>query len=94
MTNDMEPVILQGGVVKCPVCGTVIKWKCKVTKCYLTEFDRFATCDDCIPCEHVRYITTSDGKVRFNICCTKCVSVIETENMDLIDKSNYDKNSE
>ncbi len=92
----VKNVILQGGTARCPICGNVTQWSCKldtITSPEFTALNKMPTAFDATPSyRHVSYIMTADGQVHFVIGCDRCGAPIETEVMPLIDENNYRQN--
>ena len=93
----LKDVILQGGYVKCPICGNTFKWSYKLELLHSPEMERMNKAPTAIystPHKYISHIATADGNVRFFIGCEKCGVSIETEAMELINKENYEQNKE
>lgn len=90
----IKDVILQGGQIKCPICGNQFNWSYKMELINIPELERknkIVTTTSSFPHKCIAYIATLDGNIRFVITCERCRTNIETESMELINKENYEK---
>lgn len=88
-------IILQGGSIKCPICGNAFKWSYKLELIRTSDLDAMnkrATIISCTPHNYITHIVTADENVRFSIGCERCAANIETEPMELINSENFEKN--
>lgn len=91
----LEDVILQGGAVRCPICGNAFKWSYKLELIHspeLSSMNKAPTAIHSTPHRYISHIATVDNKVRFAISCIRCGVTIETGTMELINKENYEQN--
>lgn len=91
----IKEVILQGGNIKCPICGNKFKWSYKlelISTPELESMNKIASSVSSTPHQYIRRIATEQNTIRFSIGCMKCGTEIETNTMELIDKENYEEN--
>lgn len=92
-----KEVILQGGKIKCPICGDVFKWSYKLELVLTPELeimDKIATRVSRTPHEYISHIATEQNTIYFSIACMRCGTKIETDTMELINKENYKENKQ
>ena len=91
----MTETIMQGGYVRCPICGNAFKWSYKlglISSANWEIMNKAPTVIESTPHRYITHVATADGKVRFLVGCDKCGVSIETHAMELTNKDNYNSN--
>ena len=87
-----EERIMQGGHIVCPICGESFNWSYKLMVdkgSPLEMMNTTPTYIDSTPHKYMAYVITKEKLVRFSIGCKRCTSMLETDPLELINKTNY-----